>query len=275
MIRASTYKVVILITVILFFGSKTSYGYTSYGSINPVVYTNFQVVSPFIAQIPPIGIQLGNQDDSQQDELSLAIQALLLITILSFGTAIITMMTSFTRIVVVFFFLRMGLGTQQSPPNQVLIGLALFLTIFIMKPTIDQINEEAYQPYVNEEMGQIEALAAASGPIKEFMIRQTDEDNLLYFMDMANISSVENVTELPIFVVVPAYTLSELTVAFQIGFMIYLPFMIIDLVVASILLSVGIMFLPPVMVSLPFKILVFVLVDGWYLLVQSLIDSFN
>ena len=275
MIRASTYKVVILITVILFFGSKASYGYTSNGSINPVVHTNFQVVSPFIAQIPPIGIQLGNQDDSQQDELSLAIQALLLITILSFGTAIITMMTSFTRIVVVFFFLRMGLGTQQSPPNQVLIGLALFLTIFIMKPTIDQINEEAYQPYVNEEMGQIEALAAASGPIKEFMIRQTDEDNLLYFMDMANISSVENVSELPIFVVVPAYTLSELTVAFQIGFMIYLPFMIIDLVVASILLSVGIMFLPPVMVSLPFKILVFVLVDGWYLLVQSLIDSFN
>lgn len=275
MIRASTYRVVILITVILFFGSKTSYGYTSYGTINPVVQTNFQAVSPFIAQIPPIGIQLGNQDDSQQDELSLAIQALLLITILSFGTAIITMMTSFTRIVVVFFFLRMGLGTQQSPPNQVLIGLALFLTIFIMKPTIDQINEEAYQPYVNEEMGQIEALAAASGPIKEFMIRQTDEDNLLYFMDMANISSVENVSELPIFVVVPAYTLSELTIAFQIGFMIYLPFMIIDLVVASILLSVGIMFLPPVMVSLPFKILVFVLVDGWYLLVQSLIDSFN
>ncbi|MDC0591989.1 flagellar type III secretion system pore protein FliP [Balneolaceae bacterium] len=273
--KLKSFKIPYLILVFFFTSPSTTYGFDA-----PLPGMNFsqtlvQFQTPIFAQIPPIGIQIGNQDDSDEDELALAIQALLLITILSFGTAIITMMTSFTRIVIVFFFLRMGLGTQQSPPNQVLIGLALFLTIFIMKPTIDQINEEAYQPYVQEEMNQIEALAAASIPIKEFMIKQTDEDNLLYFMDMAGISSVDAINELPIFVVVPAYTLSELTVAFQIGFMIYLPFMIIDLVVASILLSVGIMFLPPVMVSLPFKILVFVLVDGWFLLVQSLIESFN
>ena len=226
------------------------------------------------SMIPQIDVSIGG-GGSSEDDFSSAIQALVLITVLSFGAAFVTMMTSFTRIIVVFFFLRMGLGTQQSPPNQVLVGLALFLTIFIMKPTFDTINEVAIQPYTNDQMTQMEALSAASIPLKEFMIKQTDEDNLLYFMDMAGISSVDAINELPIFVVVPAYTLSELTVAFQIGFMIYLPFMIIDLVVASILLSVGIMFLPPVMVSLPFKILVFVLVDGWYLLVQSLIESFN
>ncbi|HBQ58999.1 MAG TPA: flagellar biosynthetic protein FliP, partial [Balneolaceae bacterium] len=182
---------------------------------------------------------------------------------------------SFTRIIVVFFFLRMGLGTQQSPPNQVLIGLALFLTIFIMKPTFDTMNEEAIQPYINEEMTQVEALATAAVPLKEFMVRQTREKDLLYFMDMAEVSTVNNIENLPLYVVVPSYVLSELRIAFQIGFMIYLPFMVIDLVVAAILLSMGIMFLPPVMVSLPFKILVFVLTDGWYLLVQSLVNSFN
>lgn len=227
----------------------------------------------FIQAIPQIDISMGG--DSNEEDFSLAIQALILITILSFGAAFVTMMTSFTRIIVVFFFLRMGLGTQQSPPNQVLIGLALFLTIFIMKPTFDQINEQAIQPYVNEEMTQMEALSSASGPLKEFMVRQTRNEDLLYFMNMAEIESVDNMASLPLYVAVPAYVLSELRIAFQIGFMIYLPFMVIDLVVASILLAMGIMFLPPVMVSLPFKILVFVLTDGWYLLVQSLIESFN
>lgn len=225
--------------------------------------------------MPRIDLSIGGEGETEAEDFTLAIQALVLITILSFGAAFITMMTSFTRIIVVFFFLRMGLGTQQSPPNQVLIGLALFLTIFIMKPTFDRVNEEAIQPYVNEEMTQVEALSAASGPLKEFMVRQTRDQDLLYFMDMAEIESVADVESLPLYVAVPAYVLSELRVAFQIGFMIYLPFMVIDLVVASILLSMGIMFLPPVMVSLPFKILVFVLTDGWYLLVQSLVESFN
>lgn len=224
--------------------------------------------------IPQIDLSIGGGDASDED-FTLAIQALILITILSFGAAFVTMMTSFTRIIVVFFFLRMGLGTQQSPPNQVLIGLALFLTIFIMKPTFDTMNEEAIQPYINDEMTQVEAMASAAVPLKNFMVRQTREKDLLYFMDMAEVSTVNSIENLPLYVVVPSYVLSELRIAFQIGFMIYLPFMVIDLVVAAILLSMGIMFLPPVMVSLPFKILVFVLTDGWYLLVQSLVDSFN
>lgn len=229
----------------------------------------------FIQTIPQIDLKIGGKDSGDEEDFSLAIQALILITILSFGSAFVTMMTSFTRIIVVFFFLRMGLGTQQSPPNQVLIGLALFLTIFIMKPTFDKMNEEAIQPYVNDEMTQVVALKTAAVPLKEFMVRQTRDEDLLYFMDMAEISSVNNIETLPLYVAVPAYVLSELRIAFQIGFMIYLPFMVIDLVVASILLAMGIMFLPPVMVSLPFKILVFVLTDGWYLLVQSLVESFK
>jgi flagellar biosynthetic protein FliP len=233
------------------------------------------LATPMLIQsIPQIDLKIGGKDGDEED-FSLAIQALILITILSFGAAFVTMMTSFTRIIVVFFFLRMGLGTQQSPPNQVLIGLALFLTIFIMKPTFDKMNEEAIQPYVNDEMTQVVALKTAAVPLKEFMVRQTRDQDLLYFMDMAEISSVNDIESLPLYVAVPAYVLSELRIAFQIGFMIYLPFMVIDLVVASILLAMGIMFLPPVMVSLPFKILVFVLTDGWYLLVQSLVQSFN
>lgn len=232
--------------------------------------------APMLIQtVPQIDLSIGGDSSGEQDDLSLAIQALVLITILSFGSAFVTMMTSFTRIVVVFFFLRMGLGTQQSPPNQVLIGLALFLTIFIMKPTFDTINEQAIQPYINDEMTQMQALKTAATPLKEFMVKQTRDEDLLYFMDMAGVQAVDDIEALPLFVAVPAYVLSELRIAFQIGFMIYIPFMVIDLVVASILLSMGIMFLPPVMVSLPFKILVFVLTDGWYLLVKSLVESFN
>jgi flagellar biosynthetic protein FliP len=184
-------------------------------------------------------------------------------------------MTSFTRIVVVFFFLRMGLGTQQSPPNKVLIGLALFLTIFIMMPTFKTVNEQAVQPYLNEEITQMEALSEASGPLKEFMVKQTRDKELLFFMDMAEVETVNSVNDIPFYIVVPSFVMSELRIAFQIGFMIYLPFVVIDLVVSAVLLSMGIMFLPPVLVSLPFKVLVFVLTDGWYLLVQSLVESFN
>lgn len=227
---------------------------------------------PVVAQVlPQIDLSIGGE----AEDFSLAIQALIFITVLSFGPAFITMMSSFTRIVIVFFFLRMGLGTQQSPPNQVLIGLALFLTIFIMMPTYNAINERAIEPYVNEEMTQAEALVEAAVPLKEFMVRQTRDQDLLFFMDMVEIETVDSIESLPLYVVVPSYILSELRIAFQIGFMIYLPFMVIDLVVASILLSMGIIFLPPVLVSLPFKILVFVLTDGWYLLVQSMVRSFN
>lgn len=227
---------------------------------------------PVIAQaLPQIDLSVGGE----AEDFSLAIQALILITILSFGPAFITMMTSFTRIIVVFFFLRMGLGTQQSPPNQVLIGLALFLTIFIMMPTFDLINENAIQPYLDEELTQVEAMTEAATPLKEFMVRQTRDQDLLFFMDMVEMETVNSIEDLPLYVVVPSYIMSELRIAFQIGFMIYLPFMVIDIVVTAILLSMGIIFLPPVLVSLPFKILVFVLTDGWYLLVQSMVRSFN
>lgn len=232
----------------------------------------FNVVPFIVAQaLPQIDLSIGGE----AEDFSLAIQALILITVLSFGPAFITMMTSFTRIIIVFFFLRMGLGTQQSPPNQVLIGLALFLTIFIMMPTFNAINERAIQPYIEEEMVQAEALAEAAIPLKEFMVRQTRDQDLLFFMDMVDMGSVNGIEDVPLYVVVPSYIISELRIAFQIGFMIYLPFMVIDLVVTSILLSMGIIFLPPVLVSLPFKILVFVLTDGWYLLVESMVRSFQ
>ncbi|MEX1213271.1 MAG: flagellar type III secretion system pore protein FliP [Balneolaceae bacterium] len=221
--------------------------------------------------LPQIDLSIGGE----AEDFTVAIQALILITVLSFGPAFVTMMTSFTRIIVVFFFLRMGLGTQQSPPNQVLIGLALFLTLFIMMPTFQELHERAIQPYLSEEMTQVAALQEATIPLKEFMVRQTRDQDLLYFMDMAEMEQVDGVRELPLYVVVPSFIISELRIAFQIGFMIYLPFMVIDLVVASVLLSMGIIFLPPVLVSLPFKILVFVLTDGWYLLVQSMIESFQ
>jgi len=238
------------------------------GWASSLSYAGFNVTA-FLQATPPIDLGMEGED------LSVAIQALILVTILSFGSAFITMMTSFTRIVVVFFFLRMGLGTQQSPPNKVLIGLALFLTIFIMMPTFEQVNEQAVQPYLNEEITQMEALGEASTPLKEFMVKQTREKELLFFMDMVDMESVSSTEEIPFYIVVPSFVMSELRVAFQIGFMIYLPFVVIDLVVAAVLLSMGIMFLPPVLVSLPFKILVFVLTDGWYLLVQSLVQSFN
>jgi len=238
-------------------------------AVSPLSVTAQQ--APILMQgLPQIDLSISDSED-----FSLAIQSLILVTILSFGPAFITMMTSFTRIIIVFFFLRNGLGTQQSPPNQVLIGLALFLTIFIMMPTFNQVNEQAIQPWINEEITQVEALSLASTPLKEFMVRQTREKDLLFFMDMVGINTVGNIADLPLYVVVPGFILSELRIAFQIGFMIYLPFMVIDLVIAAILLAMGIMFLPPVMVSLPFKILIFVLSDGWYLLVQSLIRSFN
>lgn len=223
--------------------------------------------------IPNIDLSVSPGDG--EDDYALAIQTLILLTILSFGPAFITMMTSFTRIIVVFFFLRSALGTQQTPPNQVLIGLALFLTIYIMMPVFDQINQEAIQPYINDQITQQEALDEGAIPLKEFMLNQTREKDVLLFMDLAGVNSVNEVQDLPLYIVVPSFVISELRIAFQIGFLIYLPFLVIDLVVSSVLLSMGIMFLPPVLVSLPFKVLLFVLTDGWYLMVDSLVRSFN
>ncbi len=226
-----------------------------------------------IGSIPKVNLSITPANG--KEDYSTAIQILILLTILSFGPAFITLMTSFTRIIVVFFFLRSAMGTQQAPPNQVLIGLALFLTIFIMAPVFNQINQDAIQPYLNNKITQKEALDRGAVPLKKFMLKQTREKDLLLFMDLAKMKPVGNVKELPLYVIVPSFVISELRIAFQIGFLLYLPFLVVDLVVSSVLLSMGIMFLPPVMVSLPFKILIFVLTDGWYLIVESLIKSFN
>ena len=226
-----------------------------------------------IGSIPKINLSI--TPPKGKGGYSTAIQILILLTVLSFGPAFITLMTSFTRIVVVFFFMRNAMGTQQAPPNQVLIGLALFLTIFIMAPVFNQINQNSIQPYMKDKITQQEALDRASVPLKKFMIKQTREKDLLMFMDLAKMKTVKNVNALPLYVIVPSFVISELRIAFEIGFLIYLPFLVIDLVVSSVLLSMGIMFLPPVMVSMPFKILIFVLTDGWYLIVESLIKSYK
>lgn len=223
--------------------------------------------------IPRIDLSITPVDG--KEDYSIAIQTVILLTVLSFGPAFVTMMTSFTRIVIVFFFLRTALGTQQSPPNQVLIGLALFLTIYIMTPVFNKINDVAIQPYLNDQITQSVALERGAVPLKEFMLKQTREKDVLLFMDLANLKSVGSIEDIPLYVVVPAYVISELRIAFQIGFLIYLPFLVVDLVVSSVLLAMGVLFLPPVLVSLPFKILIFVLTDGWYLLVDSLVRSFK
>jgi flagellar biosynthetic protein FliP len=221
---------------------------------------------------PIVDIQLG---DGTQPVGASALSLLLLITVLSLAPAILVLMTSFTRIVIVLGFVRTSLGTQQMPPNQVLIGLALFLTLFIMSPTLSQVNNEALQPYLKNQLTQTEALQKAAVPMKEFMYKHTREKDLLLFMNYTKTPKPETYQDIPITVLVPAYALSELKTAFQMGFMIFIPFLVIDMVVASTLMAMGMMMLPPVMISLPFKILLFVLVDGWYLVVKSLLTSFQ
>jgi len=220
---------------------------------------------------PLMTVQFGSVDKP----LSVGIQILILLTILSLAPAILIMMTSFTRIIVVLSFLRQALGTQQAPPNQVLISLALFLTLFIMSPILTKINAEALQPYIADEITQQEALRRSAEPIRKFMLRQVREKDLSLFVDITKMGRPKNANDIPTQVVVPAFMISELRTAFQIGFLVFLPFLIIDIVVGSVLMSMGMMMLPPVMVSLPFKLILFVLADGWYLVVGSLVKSFG
>ncbi len=221
---------------------------------------------------PIIGVTLG---DGSEPVGTSALSLLLLITVLSLAPAILVLMTSFTRIVIVLGFVRTSLGTQQMPPNQVLIGLALFMTLFVMAPTFSQVNETALKPYLAGEISQTDALEKASVPMKEFMYKHTREKDLLLFMKYTKTEKPATFQDIPITVLVPAYAISELKTAFQMGFMIFIPFLVIDMVVASTLMAMGMMMLPPVMISLPFKILLFVLVDGWYLVVKSLLTSFS
>ncbi len=220
-------------------------------------------------------ITLGVKEAKEPGDLAVALQILILLTILSLAPAILIMMTSFTRLIVVFSLLRHALSTQQMPPNQILIGLALFLTIFIMSPVWSEINEKALTPYKEKRITQEEALEAGLKPLRQFMAKQTREKDLALFVKMAKIPQPRGWEDIPTAVLIPAFMISELKTAFQIGCVLYLPFLIIDFVISSIILSMGMIMLPPVMISLPFKILLFVLVDGWNLLVGSLIKSFQ
>jgi len=228
--------------------------------------------APETLPIPNINISVDNATTPQQYVGN--IKLLIMLTIISLLPSFIMMMTSFVRIVVVFGFLRSALGTQQAPPNQVLIGLALFLTVFIMSPVYSKINQNAIQPYMENKITQEVAINEAAAPLRQFMLKQTRQKDFQLFIDLAKLDYKVTKDNAPLHVVVPAYMISELKTAFQIGFLIYMPFLIIDLVVGSVLMSMGMMMLPPVMVSLPFKLLLFVMVDGWYLMVKSLIMSF-
>lgn len=203
------------------------------------------------------------------------LELLLMLTLISLLPSLLIMCTSFLRTIIMLSFLRNAMGIQQSPPNMVLVGIALFLTLYIMTPVIDEINETAYQPYVREEITQREAWTLAQTPLKEFMLRNTEEETLDLFMDMANEEAVENAVDLPLTVVIPSFMTTELKRAFTAGFLLYIPFLLIDIIVSSTLMSMGMMMLPPAMISLPFKLLLFVTVDGWQLLFSSIVTGFK
>ncbi|GEN54133.1 MULTISPECIES: flagellar type III secretion system pore protein FliP [Halobacillus] len=211
---------------------------------------------------------------SDPESVATSVKLLLLLTVLSLAPGILILMTSFTRILIVLSFVRTSLATQSMPPNQVLIGIALFLTFFIMAPTFQEVNEQALTPLFNEEITLDEAYEEASEPMKEFMGKHTRQKDLALFMNYSGLEAPESIQDVPLTTLVPAFAISELKTAFQMGFMIFVPFLVIDMAVASVLMSMGMMMLPPVMISLPFKILLFVLVDGWYLISKSLLEGF-
>lgn len=229
------------------------------------------VATPALAQLPGIVSQpLANGGQSW----SLPVQTLVFITSLTFIPAVLLMMTSFTRIIIVFGLLRNALGTPSAPPNQVLLGLALFLTFFIMSPVLDKIYTDAYKPFSEDKISMEVALEKVAQPLREFMLRQTRQADLALFARLANIPSLEGPEAVPMRILLPAYVTSELKTAFQIGFTVFIPFLIIDLVIASVLMALGMMMVPPATIALPFKLMLFVLVDGWQLLVGSLAQSF-
>jgi flagellar biosynthetic protein FliP len=237
----------------------------------------FAFAAPLFAASPlqvPGSININLEGNHGRQSYSIPIQILLFLTLLTFLPAIIMSVTSFTRIVIVFHFLRQALGTAETPSNQIIIGLTLFLTFFIMSPVVEQVNQDALQPIMAGSIDQGQAWDAAVKPLRAFMMRFTREKDLALFMNITKRPRPRNADDIPTSVMVPAFMISELKTAFQIGFVLFLPFLIIDMVVATVLLSMGMMQLPPVMVSMPFKILLFIMVDGWNLIVGSLVKSF-
>ncbi len=236
----------------------------SYAQAQPVPVSP----TPSFNLLPQLQIGDGEED------FALPIPLVLLITVLSMAPAIVIMTTSFTRLVVVFGLLRTALGTQQAPPSQLITGLSMFLTFFIMYPVFSEIHDDALLPYIDGQITQKEAFDRTAVPMKQFMLTQTRDKDLTLFMDLAKIDIFNSADDVPFYVLVPAYVISELRIAFQIGFMIFLPFLIVDLVVASVLMGMGMMMLPPIMVSLPLKLLLFILSDGWYLIVESVVRGY-
>lgn len=224
---------------------------------------------------PVPNVNIGVESTENPRDVVLSLQILIALTILSIAPAIIIMMTSFTRIVIVLSFIRTAMGTQQMPPTQVMLGLALFLTFFTMNPYLKDINANAIQPYLENKITQEQALEQGITPLRTFMFKQTRENDLALFVELSQDERPNTQEDVSTFTLVPAFVISELKTAFQIGFLIYIPFIVIDMVVASTLMSMGMMMVPPVMISLPFKLLLFVLVDGWHLITQSLVTSFR
>lgn len=227
--------------------------------------------SPSNINIPKLSVNVDMAEG--KDDLVLTLQILAVMTVLTLAPSILVMMTSFTRIIVVFHFLRQALGTMTQPPNQLLTSLALFLTFFVMQPVINEANEKGLQPYLREEINQEQAVQRMLDPFRTFMLKHTREEDLGLFIKLSNGERPNNIEEVSIWAIIPAYSLSELRMAFQIGFMIFIPFLVLDMIIASTLMSLGMFLLPPQLISLPVKVLIFILVDGWYLIVDSLMKS--
>lgn len=235
----------------------------------------FLLKMPFAhAAISLPSINIGMQSASTPQEFTQGVQVLIMLTILTLAPSIIIMTTAFIRIVIVLSLTRQAIGTSTLPPNQVIVGLALILTFFVMSPTLSKINETAYQPYMKNMITQQQALDNSLVPIRDFMFKQTHENELALFVKLSKIEKPKNKNDVPTYVLIPSFVLSELKTAFKIGFVIFLPFLVIDLVVASVLVSMGMMFLPPTTIAMPFKLIMFVMVDGWFLITKSLIEGF-
>lgn len=235
----------------------------------------FGMKSAFAQAVTLPSVNLGFKSTDNPNEIVNSVKIILMLTVLSLAPAILIMMTSFTRIIVVLSFVRQALGTQQMPPNQLLVGLALFLTYFIMAPAFNEINQNALKPFLDSKISQERAMDEALIPLRGFMWKQTRSTDVNLFIKLSKIEKPKTRADVPTSVLIPAFIISELKTAFQIGFIIYLPFLVIDLVISSVLMAMGMMMLPPVVISLPFKIMLFVLVDGWTLLVGSLVQSFG
>ncbi len=225
--------------------------------------------------VPVPTVQIGVTDSDEPQEVAKTLQIALILTVLALAPSILIMMTCFTRIIIVFSFIRHALSTQQMPSNQILAGMALFLTFYIMSPVWQKINDTALQPYLNEQLSLQDALQKSALPIREFMLKQTKEKDLALLISMTKGERPRTPDDIPFTTIIPAFMISEVSTAFSVGFLIYVPFLVIDMVVACVLLSMGMMMLPPVMISLPFKVLLFVLVDGWNLLIASVIKSYQ